>query len=100
MIAHRSAACVLLFGLFAGCSSHAARQGDPETTDFQELSELLHAAASGAGRPPARLADLDRFRGNYMKAYDSVKSGDVVVLWGTPMQGEGDSGKGEVLMAY
>ena len=35
-----------------------------------------------------------------MKAYDSVKSGDVVVLWGTPMQGEGDSGKGEVLMAY
>jgi hypothetical protein len=29
-----------------------------------------------------------------------VKSGDVVVLWGTTLQGEGDVGKDEIVVAY
>src|SRR5262249_57477881 len=61
------------------------------------------STAGAAGRPPARLADLDRYpqyQSMYPRASAAVKSGDVVVLWGTPLKGEGESGKGEVVVAY
>jgi hypothetical protein len=93
-------AVVLCFGLFVGCTSRRARQADPGTTELEELSELFHASAGATGHAPTKLADLERFHKTFPKAYDSVKSGDVVVLWGTPIKGEGDVGKGEVVLAY
>jgi hypothetical protein len=99
MTAFRYLVLVLCFGLFAGCSSRPAKEGDPVANDFQELNELLHVPTP-SGRPPAKLADLDRHRTMFPKAYNAVKSGDVVVLWGTPTKGEGDVGKDEVVVAY
>jgi hypothetical protein len=49
---------------------------------------------------PAGVADLDRYKAMFRRGYEAVKSGSVVVLWGTPLKGEGDVGKGEVVLAY
>jgi hypothetical protein len=92
---------VLCLGLAAGCHATVATKGDPESTDFRELGDLWHAAAGKAGRPPAKLADLTPYQKMFPKAYDSVKSGNVVVLWGTAPKGEGDVGSGnEQVLAY
>jgi hypothetical protein len=90
----------LCAGLLAGCSSGGANAINQEMTDLQELNQLLHAAARRAGHPPARLADLDRFQAKYPEVYNSVKSGDLVVLWGTPIMTEKDVGKPEMVLAY
>jgi hypothetical protein len=68
--------------------------------DLQEVKQLLFAAARRTGNPPARLADLDPFQTKYPEAYHSVKSGDHVVLWGTPIKKTGDVGKPEMVLAY
>jgi hypothetical protein len=89
----------LCAGLLAGCSP-GAKAPDQEMADLQDLEHLLHVAAIRTGHPPARLADLDRFQAKHPEAYDSVKSGNLVVLWGTPLKTEKDVGKPEVVLAY
>src|SRR5262245_16307997 len=78
-----------------GCSAGPGGGGNAAAAPpaLQELSDLLHAA--GSARPPTNLADLNRYKGKFLRGYEAVKSGDVVVLWGTPVQGEGDVGKDE-----
>jgi hypothetical protein len=75
-------------GLLAGCSSQP-KGAPPETLVLQEVNDLLNSAAGAAGRPPAKLSDLDRYQSMYPRGYAAVKSGDVVVVWGTPLKGEG-----------
>jgi hypothetical protein len=69
-------------------------------TDLQDLKQLLRTAAKRAGHPPARLSDLDPFQAKYPEVYNLVKSGDLVVLWGTPVDMEKDAGKSEMVLAY
>jgi len=89
--------CLLLVG---GCSSAGPTKSDPESTEFQELSEMFHAAAGKAGHAPTKLTDLGTVQNLFPKAYESVKSGNVIVLWGTAPKGEGDVGNNEVVLAY
>ena len=87
--------------LVAGCSSGTGGGGGTAAAAppaFQELSDLLHAA--GAEHPPASLADLNRYKGKFLRGYEAVKSGEIVVLWGTPVKGEGEVGKDEQVIAY
>jgi hypothetical protein len=93
---------LLLAGLalLAGCSSQPRGAGAPQYGLLQEVNELLHAAQGGAGRPPAKLSDLNRYKAQFPRAYEAVKSGDVVVRWGTPLKGEGDVGEDETVLAY
>jgi hypothetical protein len=89
------------FGLLAGCSSRPGEGAPSVFTELQEVNEMLHSAAGVSGRVPARLADIaPRFQSMYPRGYAAVKSGAVVVLWGAPVKGEGDAGKGEVVVAY
>jgi hypothetical protein len=89
----------VVLGLFVGCSSGTKLDQEARASGtLQEVHDLLHL--SGVGHPPSKLADLDRHRGMFPRAYEAVKSGDVVVLWGTPLQGEGDVGKDEAVVAY
>jgi hypothetical protein len=75
-------------------------------TDLQGIMHLLHVAARQTGRPPARLSDLDPFQSKWPEAYNSVKSGDFVVLWGTPINWgmpikmKGDVGRPEMVLAH
>jgi hypothetical protein len=101
MNALRCAILALGFGLLAGCSSQSGGQAAPELTELQEVNELLHTAGGATGRAPARLADIaPRYQSMYPRAYEAVKSGNVVVLWGVPLKGEGQVGKDEAVVAY
>lgn len=65
------------------------------------MNDLLHAAADRAGRPPTKVADLNRYQNMYAHGYEAVKSGKVVVVWSQPLKGEGDIAKGgETIAAY
>ncbi len=68
--------------------------------DLQVVGKLLNAAARRLGHPPARLSELESFQGKYEEAYNSVKAGDFVVLWGTPLQKAGEPGKPAIVLAY
>jgi hypothetical protein len=68
--------------------------------ELQDVRQLLHMAARRTGHAPARLADLGAFQGKYPEAYNSLKSGNFVVHWGTPIKMGGDAGKPEILVAY
>jgi len=74
--------------------------------DLQEVMHLLHTAASTTGDPPAGLSDLDPFQKKWREAYNSVKSGDFIVLWGTPINWgkpskmKGDVQEPEMVLAY
>jgi hypothetical protein len=88
-------------GLLAGCSSsNPGKDAPPEYGVLQEVNELLRAAAGAGKRPPARLADLDRYQATFPRAYEAVKSGNVVVLWGAGQKGESEAGKDESVLAY
>jgi len=88
------------FCMFAGCSSGQHKEIPAEYTILQDVNDLLHSAAGPTGRPPTKLADLDRFQNMNARGYAAVKAGDVVVLWGTPLKGEGETGQNEQLVAY
>jgi hypothetical protein len=96
----RCAVLVAAVGLLAGCSSQPGKDAPPEYTLLQEVNDLLRASTGAARRPPARLADLDRYQSMFPRGYAAVKSGDVVVLWGAAQKGEGESGKDEAVVAY
>jgi hypothetical protein len=96
--------CVVIatgLGVALGCSSsQPVGEVPPAYTLLQDVDSLLRSSGGAAGRPPARVADMDRYRSMYPRGYAAVKSGDVVVLWGTALKGEGDAGKDEVVVAY
>jgi hypothetical protein len=90
--------------LLVGCSSGGRPEAGADTP-LTEVRDLLLLAAGEARRTPASLANLDRATGRqgqaqFPRGYGAVKSGDVVVLWGTTLQGEGNVGKDEVVVAY
>lgn len=82
--------CLLVVG---GCGVGGGSGGsmEPQEAALNDVADLLRAAGGG-GRPPGRVADLARFEGTYSLGFEAVKKGDVVVIWGVPMKGEGDSG--------
>jgi hypothetical protein len=86
--------------MVAGCSSRPPEAGAPQYLLLQEVNDLLHAAAGATGRPPARLADLNRYQTMFPRGYAAVKSGQVEIVWGAVLKGEGAVGKDEAVVAY
>jgi hypothetical protein len=91
-----------IVGLLAGCSSRPSPPAEavPSITLLQEVNDLLHATAGRDGRAPARLADVNRYQTLFPRGYAAMKSGDVVVVWGAALKGEGEAGKDEAVVAY
>jgi len=102
MISSRYATAISIgFVIVAGCSSRGPGAGEalpPGAAALQEVADLLRAADSG-GRPPSKLADLDRFKALYLNGYEAVKAGDIVILWGAAMPGEGKMGGSNAAVA-
>jgi hypothetical protein len=88
----------------AGCSSGpggVSQELAKAPASLIQLNELLHASAGINGRPPTHLSDLDKRRSLFPQAYDAVKIGDIVVLWGTRPTPEGEIAQGgEQVLAY
>jgi hypothetical protein len=96
----RCVVLVLSLNLLAGCSSQPAKGLPPVFSELQEVNDLLHAAAGPSVRAPAKLADVGRYRSMFPRGYEAINSGNVVVLWGAALKGEGDVGKDEAVVAY
>jgi hypothetical protein len=97
----RYALLVAGLGLLAGCSSRTVGEAPGQAVVLQEVNDLLHASAGTTNRAPAKLADVPaRLQQLYPRAYEAVKSGAVVVLWGAPLKGEGEVGQDEAVVAY
>jgi hypothetical protein len=100
MMLVRCVAVAIAFGLLAGCSSQRKGEAPAVFTVLQDVNDLLRAAEGTAGRPPSKLADVDRHQAMFSRGYAAVKSGDVVVLWGAVLKGESEVGKDEAVVAY
>jgi hypothetical protein len=86
--------------LLSGCSrSRPPAEAQPTVTMLQDVDALLRASG-GVNRVPNGLGDLGRRQSMFPRGYEAVKSGDVIVLWGSPLKGEGDAGKAEAIIAY
>jgi hypothetical protein len=94
-------AVMLLVGAATGCSGPGGGTGEqvPQEGILQEVADLLRSGTQPNGRGPAKLADLDRLQSMYSRGHHAIKSGAVVVLWGSGVQGEGEAaaGGGEVV---
>jgi len=96
-------AAPLLVGLalLAGCAKRpTATEAAPTVTILQDVMDLLRTSAATTNRVPAGIADLAPHQATFTRGYNAVKSGDVVVIWGARLQGEGESGKSEAVVAY
>ncbi len=87
-------AIVLTSCAFAmGCSSNSGGTGtamEPQEALLREASDLLRTGRGSGGK----LSDLASYEAHFPNAYAAIKKGDIVVLRGTTMLGEGDVGKG------
>jgi hypothetical protein len=95
-------ALLCALGAAAGCSGPGGGKGEqaPQQAVLQDVADMIRATSQPNGRGPTKLADLDRVREMYPRGYEAVKSGEVVVLWGTGVKGEGEMGKGGEVIAY
>lgn len=86
--------------LGAGCGS-ASQANDPQATQesmaLAEVGEMYRAHLDEHGRPPARVADLDRYAPGFTIGSLALQNGDVVAYAGATPSAESDAG---VVLAY
>jgi hypothetical protein len=87
--------CVIVCSFPAGCSKSGPKPGpmDPRYNALSEVADLIRATTTG-GKAPTQVSDFDKLESVYAYGHRAVKSGDVVVLWGGKVIGEGDAAKG------
>lgn len=83
-----------------GCS---ARDAEPPSLtradELQELAGVLRIYSGQHRRGPARPEDLAALEMGAPAAYKALRSGEVVVVWGATMPGEGETGT-DAVIAY
>ena len=91
---------VLLAG--AGCSGRQGgrSEGPGRSDELREVGSMLSLYSGQYQRGPARVADLAGYEAGHPLGYQAVRSGEVVVVWGTTMPGEGDKGGTNAVVAY
>ena len=96
------ASCFVLFLGLAGCSSSnkSSEAQAPTAGDaLLQVADMIRDYSSEKGRPPAKMADLAQFKNHYNVGYSALEKGEVVVVWSTPVAGEGGGG-GTGVVAY
>lgn len=88
----------------AGCAGNAGNTsaGEPGRADeLRELAMILPLYSGQYNKGPSKVADLTQYEAAAPLALRSIKNGDIVVVWGATMPGEGDIGKGTTeIVAY
>lgn len=80
-----AAALTALIGL-TGCGGGGVKQApldEVRRTDLTELGDLLKTLAAEGKRPPAKPADLAELEPFMPTAAASLRSGEIVYLWGS-----------------
>jgi hypothetical protein len=83
-------ACILV-----GCASSASGPSAAEMGKepiLHEVGGLIRVYSGENGRGPKQPADLAKYENGYPLGYAAVRSGEVVVVWGAKVAGEGDAG--------
>lgn len=87
-----------VLAIAVGCSPAPSRNetgGQPTNADLlNEVATLLRSHPARGGKGPAKAADLAPFENGGPLGYAAVKSGEIVVVWGATMAGEGDAASG------
>jgi len=83
---------VIVITTAGGCSSRAKSEAGERTPadELRELAGVLTLYSGQNGRGPAKPADLEPYEVGAPLAYRSVLAGDIIVVWGATMPGEGD----------
>lgn len=87
----------------AGCSSNNRTGGQtaPSSADaLTEVGGMVRSYASETGKGPAKQADLAKYQNEFPHGWAALKSGEVVVVWGAKVAGEGGEGGGTGVVAY
>jgi hypothetical protein len=85
----------------AGCSSSTTGSGGttgPTKVDhLQEVGEMIALYSGKFRRGPSNVADLARYENGYPLGYAALKAGEIVIVWGSTMAGEGGGGTEDVV---
>lgn len=97
-------ALVLSIGLLSGCGTQGTSGPPPENSDhldqaiLSEVGEMLRLyKADTKGKAATGAANLAKYEPGLPSGYAGVKSGSIVVFWGSPLAEEGTSDK---IIAY
>lgn len=85
---------------FTGCSSSnnpSGTAGPTRADNLQEVGGMISLYSGEYRRGPAKVADLAKYEHGYPLGFAALKSGDIVVVWGATMAGEGGGGSGEIV---
>ena len=85
---------VLAVVLLAGCSAApppVGEAGSKRAAELHEVGQLLALYSGETGRGAGKAADLAKFEAVGPVGYRAVQAGEVVVVWGAKMPGEGDA---------
>ncbi|MBX3400929.1 MAG: hypothetical protein KF873_19525 [Gemmataceae bacterium] len=102
----RTAYAVLLaligFGL-VGCGEGKKTNGPTEHSQSDVLLEvagLIRNYSAAKGKGPQKIADLAPYETEFQRGFAAVKSGEVVVLWGGTVAGEGGGSASKTIVAH
>ena len=91
----------LVFTLAACGKSGVNDTGKPEENlqqyELHEIASLYKLYQEDKGRPPAKLADLEAYEAGYSNAFDALRRGRCLTVWGVNMNAPNAS---ETLLAY
>src|SRR5262245_38362913 len=101
MTRFRLPAVLVAAAVLAGCSSSNTGSGGaagPTKADhLQEVGGMIALYSGEFHRAPSKVADLAKYEPGYPLGYAALKAGEVVVLWGATVAGEGGGGTDHVV---
>ncbi|MDY3556677.1 hypothetical protein R5W24_005847, partial [Gemmata sp. JC717] len=96
---------LLLLGVFAliGCSESSRSVTDSPGTDatLREVGGMIQLYSGEHKKGPKKPTDFAKYENGYPLGYQAVQSGEVVVVWGAKVGGEGEAASGPAdVIAY
>lgn len=93
---------VVACGAMVGCGSGSqpGAGAPPESQTAMEVAGLIRAYSGENGKGPQKAADLKKYELGYPLGLAAVQSGQIVVLWGGTVAGEGGGGGKEEVVAH
>ena len=84
-------AFILLASVVPGCGNpkrESTGVDQPVNIAMLEVNELYFTFDKAEGKPPAKLTEFDKLKQTWPRGFKAVQTGDIIVLWGTPLSDE------------